>query len=267
MSNPMVYSSAILNRETDAVLASLLKRDTVPMTTLHKHYGSLLELVRILTGVVPNCDSYLEIWPPAFRSYNLMVPNLLNLPSSVFGVGGAPTNLVGLGMYVSSRAAECAYCSAHTCSYALRRGASPEKVVQALVGGDALTAKERAVVDVARSLSSVPCKLTNAERRELERQFSPAQAEWIVLGIVTMGFLNKFMDASGVELEASTVAEITSAMGPDWRTGKAGRDLDPAAKTTAPPQADSLRTKLSVLRFAPGALRLDRQWQQGVPDT
>ena len=261
-----MVQSPSFNREEDAVLASLLEQDTVPMETLHQRYGSLLELVRILIGVVPNCDPYLEIWPPAFRTYNLMVPNLLNLPSAIFGVGGAPTDVVGLGMYAASRAAECAYCSAHTCSYALRRGASPDKVASALHGGDAFTAGERATIAVAQSLARVPCELSGAERRALERHFSPTAVEWIVLGIVTMGFLNKFMDAIGVELEASTVAEVSSTMGAAWRAGKAGRNLDPAA-TTAPPEADSLRTKLSVLRFAPGALRLNRKWQRGVPDT
>jgi hypothetical protein len=49
------------------------------MEVLHERYGPLLELVRRLIGVVPNCDSYLEIWPTGFRSYNVIVPNLLNL--------------------------------------------------------------------------------------------------------------------------------------------------------------------------------------------
>jgi hypothetical protein len=81
-----------------------------------------------------------------------------------------------------------------------------------------------------------------------------------------MGFLNKFMDALSVELEASTVAEVTSTIGAGWSTGRSGRNLDPAATPTAPPSADSLWTKLSVLRFVPAALRLDRQWQHDVPD-
>ena len=84
-------------------LASLLRDDMVSWEVLERRYGSLLELVRVLLGVVPNCDRYLEIWPPAFRSYNVMVPNFLNLPSPVLGVGGAPGDVVGLGMYVSSR--------------------------------------------------------------------------------------------------------------------------------------------------------------------
>lgn len=249
------------------VLAALLKDDVVPMSTLHNRYGPLLELVRVLIGVVPNCDTYLEIWPPAFRTYNILVPNFLNLPFSIFGVGGAPKDIVGLGMYVSSRAAECPYCSAHTCSFALRRGASPEKVAQALVGGDQFSAQELATIAVARSLSRIPCELTTSERQSLEHSFGPVEAEWVVLGIVMMGFLNKFMDAISVELEPSTVAETTSVMGANWSSGKSGRNLDSANGYAAPPESDSLWTKLSVIRYAPTALRLDKQWQHGVPDT
>jgi alkylhydroperoxidase family enzyme len=250
---------------TDDRLVALLKKDAVPMTTLHERYGPLLELVRTLIGVVPNCDRYLEIWQPAFRTYNLMVPNFLNLPFSLFGIGGAPKDIVGLGMYVSSRAAECPYCSAHTCSFALRRGAPPEKVAQALVGGESFTPGELAAIAVARSLARIPCELTEPERQALTDHFSPVAAEWIVLGIVMMGFLNKFMDALSVELEPSTVAEVSAVMGADWSTGKSGRKLDPTLQTTPPPAPDSLRTKLSVLRHAPKAIALDRRWQHGVP--
>ena len=93
----MTPSSQSPTPQTDDVLASLLKKDAVPMATLHERYGPVLELVRILIGVVPNCDTYLEIWPPAFRTYNIMVPNFLNLPASVFGLGGAPkVRIVGI---------------------------------------------------------------------------------------------------------------------------------------------------------------------------
>jgi hypothetical protein len=84
-------------RAGDATLAALLRDDKVPWDTLEARYGSLLELVEILLGVVPNCDPYLEIWPPAFRTYNIMVPNFLNLPAPIFGVGGAPGPVVGWG--------------------------------------------------------------------------------------------------------------------------------------------------------------------------
>ena len=53
------------------VLVSVLEHEAVPLTTLRERYGALLGLVNALLGVVPNCDSYLEIWPPAFRTYNV----------------------------------------------------------------------------------------------------------------------------------------------------------------------------------------------------
>src|SRR5687768_4957152 len=127
------------------MLIELLETDAVPFETLHTRYGSLLELVRRLLGVVPNCDPYLEIWPPAFRTYNVMVPNFLNLPFLIWGLG-APRSTVGLAMYVSSRAAGCAYCSAHSCSFALRRGATVDQMRSALEAERTLTAADRAVV-------------------------------------------------------------------------------------------------------------------------
>ena len=96
-----------LAREEGQALVELLEQEAVPFETLHARYGPLLELVRKLLGVVPNCDPYLEIWPPAFRTYNVMVPNLLNLPLMVWGLG-APRSTVGLAMYVSAaRPAAC----------------------------------------------------------------------------------------------------------------------------------------------------------------
>src|SRR5262249_24860589 len=136
-----------------AMLLPLLKPAAVPLSTLHSRYGSLLELVRILIGVVPSCDPYLEIWPAAFRTYNVMVPNFLTLPFLVWGLG-VRKDIVGLGMYAASREAGCAYCSAHTCSFAVRRGTLIDKVAGALDGAtSSYSAEERAVIDVARALA------------------------------------------------------------------------------------------------------------------
>jgi alkylhydroperoxidase family enzyme len=245
-------------------LVPLLRDQMVPWETLEQRHRPMLELVRLLLGVVPNCDQYLEIWPPAFRTYNIMVPNLLNLPFSVLGMGGAPAGVVGMSMYVASRTAECPYCSAHTCSFALRRGASPEKL--ALVTEDAgFSRGERATVAVARSLACIPCELAAAERDELIGAYGAKRAEWIVLGAAMMGFLNKFMDAIGVELEQAVVAEVRTTMGRDWSPGKAGAALDPRAETKPPPPADGLSTKLRIVPLLPAALRTDARWQRGVP--
>jgi alkylhydroperoxidase family enzyme len=245
------------------MLTTLLKKDAVPMETLHERYGALLQLVKTLIGVVPNCDPYLEIWPPAFRSYNVMVPNFLNLPFLVWGMG--PRQLMGLGMYVSSRTAECPYCSAHTCSFALRRGTSKKTVADAL-DETKLGESERAVAVVAKALSRIPADLTASQRDELKRLVP--DWEWIVLGIAMMGFLNKFMDAIGVELETETVKEVNGVIAPSgWTPGQHGAALAAGGtlESGPPPDSDGFWTRLGVLRHAPSALSLDKKWTAGIP--
>jgi alkylhydroperoxidase family enzyme len=249
-----------------ASLTSLLHDEMVGWTQLEKRYGALLELVDTVLGVVPNCDRYLEIWPPAFRTYNILVPNLLNLPVPVLGWSGPPAGDVGLAMYVASRTAECPYCSAHSCSFALRRGASPDTVAAALLPDrESFARRELATITVARSLARVPCELTSAERAELIGVYGERDAEWIVLGVVMMGFLNKFMDAIGVELEQSVVGETRAILGSTWSPGKAGASLDPGAEPLRAPPVDGWRTRLRILPLLPAAVRYDRSCQRGVP--
>ena len=244
-------------------LSAMLQAEAVPMGVLHARYGSLLELVRKLLGVVPNCDPYLEIWPPAFRTYNVMVPNLLNLPFLGWGLG-APRSTVGLAMYVSSRTAGCAYCSAHSCSFALRRGATVEEVTSALDAERTLTAADRAAVRVARALAVVPASVDDEARADLRRQFSEKDAEWVVLAIAMMGFLNKAMDALGVPLEEPVASEVNDVIGPSgW---KPGQHMRTTVLDGDPPGADSLLARLSVVRYAPQAIKLDKGWTRGVPD-
>ena len=245
------------------MLVELLEKDAVPFATLHGRYGSLLELVRRLIGVVPNCDPYLEIWPTAFRTYNVMVPNLLNLPFLVWGLG-APRSTVGLALYVSSRMAGCPYCSAHTCSFALRRGATVEQVASALDGERTLSAADRAAVRVASALAVVPAAIDDEARADLRRHFSESDAEWVVLGIAMMGWLNKMMDALGVPLEESTASEVDGVIAPSGWTP--GQHMKATVLPGDPPAADSLMARLSVVRYAPQALKLDKIWTAGVPD-
>ncbi len=249
-------------------LAEVLAEDRIEFSELEQQYRPVLNLVDVLIGVVPKCDPYLEIWQPGFRTYNLIVPNFLNLPQSLLG-RGAPKDVVGLGMYASSRAADCMYCSAHTCSFALRRGSSPDAVT-----GESRTPGEAAAVAVAEALSTMPHHYTPELGRELQRHFSAADTEWIVMGVAMMGFLNKFMDAIGVELEAEAVNDVADLIEPTgWSIGQHGWEAGPEALKSGSnggdgdelPPTDSLTTMLKVFRNAPGAVRLERQWMAGVP--
>jgi hypothetical protein len=80
-----------------------------------------------------------------------------------------------------------------------------------------------------------------------------------------MGFLNKFMNAMGVELEQNAindVGELLSNTG--WHPGiHAGSDY--RITNSAIPEKDNLFTYLRVIRQGPGALRLEKKWTRGVP--
>ena len=247
-------------------LAEAIAHERVEFDELHRRYNPVLQLVNVLLGVVPYCDRYLEIWRPGFRTYNLMVPNFLNLPASLLGFG-ASKDLVGLGLYASSRAAECAYCSAHTCTFALRRGSSSDAVT-----GNSRTPEEAAVVAVAEALSTDPHHYTSDIGDQLKTLLSEDDAEWVVMGVAMMGFLNKFMDAIGVELEPEAVTDVTALIGPTgWSVGQhawagtEGYPIDGDAPPPLPPK-DSLRTMLTVVRNGPGAVRLDKEWSKDLPN-
>jgi hypothetical protein len=245
----------------DETLARSLRPAAVDFSRLSRDHGALLQIVRLIIGVVPNCDPILAIWPPGFRTYNLLVPNLLNLPFSVWGFG-PPAVTLGLALCSASRAAQCAYCTAHTCSFTLRRGSSREKLAGILIPS------EKVSVIAADALASIPCAFTAEHKAELHQHFSAADAERIVLGIALMGFLNKFMDAVGVDLEEDAVNEVSEVLRPTgWTPGKhrvRSAPSDPALQAR-PSGPDTLLTKLAILRYLPAAVRQEKAWTAGVP--
>ncbi len=240
-----------------ATLAHGLQPVSVDWNTLHDKYNPLLSLVRELIGIVPNCDPVLEIWPPGFRTYNLLVPNMFNLPNTLFG-GKSFKASMGLAMYASSKAA-CAYCTAHACSFALRRGARPEAIA------GSRTDREQAVVTLAEKLAHIPSSLTMADIESVQKYFSASESEGLVYAISMMGFLNKFMDAMGIELEQEAIndtAELLSRTG--WKPGvHVKNDYRVTAPGTLHP--DTIFTYLRVIRHAPGAVLWERKWTKGVP--
>jgi hypothetical protein len=169
-------------------------------------------------------------------------------------------------MYAASSAAGCAYCSAHSCSFAVRRGADPEKVAAALeLDRASLDPGELAAVTVATSLASIPGRLAPADKAALVDAFGARNAEWIVLSVAMMGFLNKFTDAIGVEVEQSLASEVSDLLGPAWTPGVAGAGLDADAPRLPPPPADALRSRLRLVPLLPAAVRYDRSAQRGTP--
>ena len=241
-------------------LAQALRDSAVPTDQLDARYRPVIAIVRELIGVVPNCNPYLEIWPPAFRTFNVLIPNLLNLPAVLMGQG-APKDLVGLAMYVSSRETGCRYCTAHHCSFALRRGARLEAILD-----EDYDDVEGAVADLATGLAQVPATLTSDTVELLHKHLDERDVEWVLLAVAMSGFLTKLMDTLGIELEHETINDVEPLIGDrGWIPGKHQwlDELPPLPPTEGIP-VDDFATILRVMRRAPGAVRLGSRWTKGV---
>ncbi|KAA3624042.1 MAG: hypothetical protein DWQ02_23640 [Bacteroidetes bacterium] len=240
--------------------STLLKTQEVPIQQLEQDYNPMLKIVKVILGLDPNANPLLEIWPPAFKAYNLVVPNFLNLPQYLFKKRSYKS-LVGLAMYACSKAAECAYCTSHACTFAMRRGLEAEKFK-----GN-LSEKEAAVVAVAESMARVPSNLTKAQCDEMISHCTPAEIHGVAMVVSLMGFLNKFMGAMGVELEAEALEEtgkiLTEA---GWNPGKHFRGNYQAPEDYHNPVKDSIGTYFRMFQQAPGVIRLEKKWTQGIPD-
>ncbi|MFK7795913.1 MAG: carboxymuconolactone decarboxylase family protein [Aureispira sp.] len=242
-----------------ATLYKHLKPKAPTLSDLHQKYDAVLQLVNVLIGTIPNCDVVMEIWPTSFKTYNLLVPNLLHLPNSLFG-SKSVKKLMGLAMYESSAGAGCNYCTAHCCSFAMRRGIS-----KSTIAGNP-SPQEAAVIDFSRKMGAVPCRATQEDLKTLQAHCSPKEVEAISMGIVLMGFLNKFMDVVGVELEQDSLDDVYDLLkDTDWQTGKHVEGTPTVTVPNKTVKADSWSTYLKVLRQAPRAIKLEKQWLRDIP--
>jgi len=241
-----------------ATLYASLKPKAPSFSYLHKRYNAVLQLVNVLIGTIPNCDPIMEIWPTSFKTYNLFVPNMLNLPASLFG-SKSVKSLMGLAMYQSSAAAGCNYCTAHCCSFAIRRGLDESVIL------GAAEKKEAAVINFSQKMALIPCEVTKEDYQNLKNHCNAKEVEAVSVGIVLMGFLNKFMDVIGVELEPEAIDDVANLLSnTDWETGKHfNGEAKPSKGHNI--KTDSLSTFLKVIIQAPGAIRLEKQWTKGVP--
>jgi len=247
-----------------STFAQALAPATVSYEHLRKHYNPFLQLALRFLGVMAHCYPYMEIWPTSFRSYNLMLPNLMEFPFSLFG--SPSIGLRGLGMYASSRAANCMYCSAHCCAVGIRGGLDEAKLKRAMSPSDVHSPGERALIRVANGMSTLPATLTPDDVHELQKYFKPAEVDGLVLSIVMMGFLNKMMDAMGFNLEegvTEAVKEVASASG--WTAGR--HEVVSTGRERYASKGRPWRLWLSMVPYMPAAVRADSRWTKGVPSS
>ena len=123
--------------------------------------------------------------------------------------------------HISSAAAGCAYCQAHTAHGAEHRGVDAEKLAALweFETSDLFTAAEKAALDLALAAGSVPNQATDSHFEALKGHYSEDEIVEIVAVIALFGFLNRWNDTLATTLEDSPLAFAEAHLAPKGWVG------------------------------------------------
>ncbi len=137
--------------------------------------------------------------------------------------GRVTSSLKRLIGYVSSNAAGCRYCQAHTIRAAERYGATADQMenIWEFQTHSAFTEAERAALEFAILSSSVPNAVDDAIAEKLRLHWNEGEVVEILGVVALFGFLNRWNDSMGTEIENGAIESGDKLLiSRGWETGK-----------------------------------------------
>ena len=174
-----------------------------------------------LFGFIENYMGYLP------NSYLLMgdKPELMNafsaLTTSIFSSNEISNELKQLIALASSLSSGCKYCQSHTSHGAERAGVPLEKIVAILnySKSDLYSNEEKAVLNLAFASGSAPNNANQKHFDELKQHYSDSQITDIVAVISLFGFLNRWNDTFGTQIESMPSDFVENELLPNQKIG------------------------------------------------
>jgi uncharacterized peroxidase-related enzyme len=153
-------------------------------------------MVEQVMGFVPNSMLTMGRSPDILRAFGA-------LSGAVLVGSSIDPGLRQLVAFVSSNASGCRYCQAHTSHSAERAGVSAQKIELAFEyeTSELFSDAERAALRLAQDASLVPNEATDAHFAALREHYDEKQIVEIVAVISLFGWLNRWNDTMGTELE------------------------------------------------------------------
>jgi len=217
----------------------------------------------------------MHIFPALYKVYNVLVPNLLNIPRSDFGFG-IPSRLRALLIYQVSKSYGCPYCVAH-CATVGSVPSGPNLYLADMphtdnLDSDRWSPADRAALRFAAAVATSPSRnITPEILADLRHHFSPHQVHLVFLAPALMGFLNSVMNTLGPPLEPISLLQAQQHLeSTGWGPGKHRiADEELAATKT---QLSERRTKLQraaglaqLAKDVVGTVRAEAEWLKDVP--
>ncbi len=187
-----------------------LRREALP------EYEDTFRSVETALGVLPNSTLTMARSPRLMEAFAA-------LNAVVMADGRVSGVLKQLVATVVSSAAGCAYCQAHTAHVAEKRGSDGRKLEEVwnFESSALFSESERAALRVARGAGVTPNAVTDEQMAELRGHFDDEQVVEIVAVIANFGFLNRWNDTMGTELERSPLTWARQHLGDHgWDPGK-----------------------------------------------
>ena len=177
----------------------------------------LIEFFNETLGFCPNSVKTMHLRPRiayAFIELNKAVMENHGRVTSAF------KRLIG---YISSNAAGCRYCQAHTIRAAERYGAEQEKMenIWEYKTHDSFSPAERAALDFALAASIIPNSVDDKIAENLRNYWDDGEIVEI-LGVVSLfGYLNRWNDSMGTEMEEGAIESGEKHLSTKgWNAGK-----------------------------------------------
>jgi uncharacterized peroxidase-related enzyme len=135
-------------------------------------------------------------------------------------VSSALKRLIG---YISSNVAGCRYCQAHTIRAAERYGAEQVQLenIWEFKTHPAFSEAERAALEFAWASSIIPNAVDDAIATKLRQYWDEGEIVEILGVVALFGYLNRWNDSMGTELEGGAIASGEKFLGKNgWTVGK-----------------------------------------------
>lgn len=183
---------------------------TRELTELYRFFNKTL-------GFAPNSVMTMQRKPSLAEAF-------VNLNKAAMA-GPVPSEFKRLLAHVSSKAAGCRYCQAHTVLGAKNFGESDERLKEIwnYESSDKFTAREKAALDFALAASSVPNAVDGEIAKNLKAHWSDDEIVELLGVIALFGFLNRWNDSMATEIEAPAQSLAEETLGKAWEAGKHGR--------------------------------------------
>jgi uncharacterized peroxidase-related enzyme len=183
----------------------------------HPELAQTWQQFTAILGFVPNSLLTMQRRPKIVQGFGVLTAAVMD-PESEVDLG-----FKRLIAHFCSRAAGCQYCMAHSLIAAKIHGISAEKVAEVwnYQSSPLYSEAERAALDFALAAGSVPNAVEASHFDALRAHWSEGAIVELLAVVALYGFLNRWNDSMGTEVEAPAMAlgEAVLAQG-GWDGGK-----------------------------------------------